>query len=99
MRNVVRLLASGLLVGVFVVMVSGQAIQTGGITGVVSDKAGAVVTGATVEVISEATGKLVRTMTTGDDGSFTVTLLPTGSYRLEISSLNFKKAILAGLKV
>ncbi len=99
MRSVVRLLASGLLVGLFVVVVSGQAIQTGGITGVVMDKSGALVTGATVDVISEGTGRSVRTMTTGGDGGFSVTLLSPGIYRLEISATNFKKAVVAGVHV
>ncbi len=99
MRSVVRLLASGLLVVLFVVVVSGQAIQTGGITGIVTDKSGALVTGATVDVISEGTGKSVRTMTTGDDGGFSVTLLSPGTYRLEISATNFKKAVVAGVHV
>lgn len=99
MRSVLRFLASGLLVGLFVVVVSGQAIQTGGITGVVTDKSGALVTGASVDVISEGTGRSVRTMTTGGDGGFSVTLLSPGTYRLEISATNFKKAVVAGVKV
>jgi uncharacterized surface anchored protein len=86
MRCVLRFLSSELLLGLLYVSVSAQAIQTGGITGVVSDKAGAVVAGATVDIISEATGKSVRTMTTGDDGGFAVTLLPPGKYRVEISA-------------
>ena len=74
MRSVLRLLASGLVIGLFCVIASAQAIQTGGIAGVVSDKAGALVAGATVDVISEATAKSVRSMTTGGDGGFAVTL-------------------------
>src|SRR3981081_2298617 len=99
MRSVLRFLASGLLVGLFVVIVSGQAIQTGGITGVVTDKSGALVPGATVDIISESTGRSVRTMTNGNDGGYSATLLPPGAYRLEISATNFKKAVVAGLRV
>ena len=99
MRSVLRLLASGLVIGLFCVIASAQAIQTGGIAGVVSDKAGALVAGATVDVISEATAKSVRSMTTGGDGGFAVTLLPPGKYRLEISAPNFKKAVVAGVEV
>src|SRR2546426_2227365 len=99
MRSVLRLLVSGLLVGLFCVIASAQAIQTGGITGVVTDKNGGLVTGATVDVISEATGKSVRMPTTGGDGGFAVTLLPPGTYRLEISAPNFKKAVVAGVEV
>jgi hypothetical protein len=99
MRSVLRFLASGLLVGLCVAVVSGQAIQTGGITGVVTDKNGGLVTGATVNVISESTGTTERTVTTGDDGGFSVTLLSPGGYRLEISAANFKKASVAGVRV
>jgi Carboxypeptidase regulatory-like domain/TonB dependent receptor len=99
MRSVIRFLASGLLVGLCVVLVSAQAIQTGGITGVVTDKNGALVAGAAVDVISDATGKSVRSVTTGDDGGFAVTLLPPGKYHLEVSASNFKKANVAGVEV
>jgi hypothetical protein len=62
-------------------------------TGVVTDPQGAVVPGATVDVISEATGKSERRVTTGDDGSYTVTLLPPGTYNLEVTAKNFKKTV------
>src|SRR3989449_2841941 len=99
MRSVLRGLVSGLLVGLFCAIASAQAIQTGGITGVVTDKNGALVAGATVDVVSDATGKSVRSLTTGGDGGFAVTLLPPGTYRLEISAPNFKKAVVAGVEV
>src|SRR3989442_3789195 len=99
MRSVLRLLVSSLLMGLFCAIASAQAIQTGGIAGLGSDKAGALVAGATVDVISEAIGKSVRSMTTGGDGGFAIPLLPPGKYRLEISAPNFKKAVVAGVEV
>jgi hypothetical protein len=99
MRSVLRFLASGLLAGLCVAAVSAQAIQTGGITGVVTDKNGALVAGATVAVVNEKTGDTERTATTGDDGGFSVTLLSPGAYRLEISAANFKKSNIAGVRV
>ena len=99
MRSVLRFLSSGLLVGLCLAVVSGQAIQTGGITGVVTDKNGALVTGATVKVISDATGKAERTSVTSDDGGFTFTFLPPGRYKLEVSAANFKKAVVADVQV
>jgi len=99
MRSVLGFLASGLMVAFCVVIVSAQASQTGGITGVVTDKNGALVAGATVSVINEKTGDTERTATTGDDGGFSVTLLSPGTYRLEISAANFKKANIAGVRV
>ena len=100
MRSVLRLLASGLVLSfLFVASVYSQGTQTGGITGVVTDQGGALVKGATVEVISETTGRSVRTVTVGDDGSFTAALLPPGTYTLEITAANFKKAVVTGVKV
>jgi hypothetical protein len=100
MRSVLRLLASGLILTfLFVASVYSQGAQTGGITGVVTDQGGAVVKGATVDIISETTGRSVRTVTVEEDGSFTATLLPPGNYRLEVSSASFKKAVIAGVQV
>jgi len=100
MRSVLRLLASGLVLSfLFVASVYSQGSQTGGITGVVTDQSGALVKGATVDVISATTGRSVRNVTVGDDGSFTATLLPPGSYTLEVTANNFKKASVAGVKV
>lgn len=99
MRSVLRFLASGLLVSLCVVFVSAQAIQTGGISGVVTDKSGALVPGATVNVISDATGKTERTITTSGDGGYTVTFLAPGKYKLEVTAANFKKAAIADVQV
>ena len=100
MRSVLRLLASGLVLSfLFVAAVYSQGLQTGGITGVITDQGGALVKGATVDVISETTGRSVRTVTVGEDGDYTATLLPPGTYRLEVTSPNFKKAVVAGVQV
>ncbi len=57
MRSVLRLLASGLILSfLFVASVYSQGSQTGGITGVVTDQTGALVKGATVDILSELTG-------------------------------------------
>jgi hypothetical protein len=100
MRSVLRLLASGLILSfLFVASVYSQGLQTGAITGVVTDQGGSLVKGATVDVISETTGSTVRSVTVGDDGGYTATLLPPGNYRLEVTSPNFKKAVVAGVQV
>jgi hypothetical protein len=99
MRSVYRGLASGLVIVFLAVFGAGQAVQTGGLTGVVTDKNGAVVNGATVNVINESTGSVERTATTTDSGGFSVTLLPPGKYRIEISAPNFKKAVISGVDV
>ena len=100
MRSVLRSLASAIILSlVCVAFAHAQAIQTGGITGVVTDQSGGLVKGATVEIISEGTGRSVRTLTTGDDGLFAATLLSPGAYRVEVTAPNFKKAVVAGVQV
>ena len=100
MRSVLRLLASGLVLSfLFVGSAYSQGAQTGGISGDVTDQSGALVKGATVDVISADTGRSVRTVTVGEDGSFTASLLPPGTYNVEVTASNFKKAVVSGVKV
>ncbi|MDT5122557.1 MAG: hypothetical protein QOC96_2039 [Acidobacteriota bacterium] len=100
MRSVLRSLASGLLISIlFATVAFSQGSQTGGLTGVITDPQGAVVSGATVNVINEGTGKTERSMTTEADGGFSVTLLPPGLYRLEITATNFKRSDIKGVEV
>jgi hypothetical protein len=100
MRSVLRLLASGVILSFLVVAsVYSQGAQTGGITGVVTDQSGALVKGATVDIISELTGQSARAVTTDDEGRFGATLLPPGLYRLQVTATNFKKAVVSGVSV
>ena len=62
---------------------------TGQIMGVVSDASGSVVPGATIEVVSQATGQM-RTGVTGTDGFYNIPQLNPGLYQV--------KAILAGFR-
>ena len=99
MRSAFRFFASGVvLLFLLVISVSAQGNQTGSITGVVSDQKGDVVAGATVELISTATGASVRTMTTDGEGRYTANLVPPGIYRLEVSAANFKKSVVENVK-
>jgi hypothetical protein len=64
----------------------------GRISGTVRDPAGAVVPGATVTVTNAATN-LERTVKSDDDGFYTVTNLPVGTYTLSVEQAGFKKAV------
>ena len=99
MRSPLRLVSAAILSLLCAISVFAQASQTGGITGVVTDSGGALVSGATVDVISESTGKSERTATTAGDGGYAITLLKPGAYRLEITAPNFKKAVVAAVQV
>jgi len=65
-----------------------QTANTGVITGVVKDAKGEVVGGATVKAINKGTG-VTRSTTTGDSGSYELTQLVPGDYRLEATGQGF----------
>jgi Carboxypeptidase regulatory-like domain len=79
-----------LLVALAAFSVAGQTIF-GRISGTVSDSSGALVPSASVTVTNSATN-LVRTATTDDNGFYTVTNLPVGSYSVTVERQGFKKA-------
>ena len=62
-----------------------QGGATGAISGTVQDQSGGIVAGAQITVVSEATGQVVRDLTTDSAGSFTATLLPVGSYSVGVT--------------
>ncbi len=62
---------------------------TGRISGTVTDPNGAVVQGATVRVVNQATNAEQQT-TTGDDGEFAFQLLPAGNYSIEVTASGFQ---------
>ncbi|MDP1830548.1 MAG: TonB-dependent receptor [Geothrix sp.] len=65
-----------------------QTATTGAVTGVVSDKSGAPVSGATVRLTSTQTS---RTFVTGADGFFRVGLLNPGAWTVEVTKSGFQK--------
>jgi len=65
----------------------GQA--TGSFSGTVSDKAGAVVSGATVKATSQGTG-VVREAKTDDSGHYLIPLLPIAFYTIRVDSQGFQ---------
>jgi hypothetical protein len=69
--------------------VLGQA--TGSFSGTVSDKAGAVITGANVRVTSQATG-LTREAKTDDSGHYLIPLLPVAFFTVRVEAQGFSPA-------
>ncbi len=68
-----------------------QTPTTGQITGTVLDPQGAAVAGATVVVKNEA--GLRRDATTDQSGEYKVSLLPPGTYRVEVNKSGFKATV------
>src|SRR5215472_7028281 len=65
---------------------------TGDISGDVTDSSGAVVPNATVTALNSATG-LSRTIHTSATGSYRITELPIGSYKVTVTAGGFKSAV------
>jgi len=65
--------------------------DTARLQGTVTDPQGAAVNGATVAVTSLETNR-VSTVTTSELGYYSVSALPAGNYRIEISQKGFKKS-------
>ena len=75
-----------------------QSASTGAVSGIVHDKSGAVIPGASVKLTSIGTGT-ARTVTTDNAGSFTFSLLPPGDYSAMFTAQGFKAATAGSVTV
>jgi Carboxypeptidase regulatory-like domain/TonB dependent receptor len=89
--------ALSLLLLLLCVTISASAQSTdAAISGVVVDPAGKVITDAEVEIVNDATGVHYSSKTNGA-GIYSVTILPPGQYRLQVSKIGFKTLIKPGI--
>ncbi|MGI9034726.1 MAG: carboxypeptidase regulatory-like domain-containing protein, partial [Pyrinomonadaceae bacterium] len=73
---------------------------TATLNGTVRDSAGAVVPGATVNIIDPSKNNLVvRTLMTNDDGQFNAPNLPVSVYQVAVEAPNFKKSVKTDIKL
>ena len=97
-----RLRSFAILAVALLILASGGAVwsQTvqGVITGTVTDPTGAVVPGATVTITNVGTN-ISQSTTTGSDGSYRFSLVPPGTYTLEVKAANFAAVRASGLVV
>ena len=71
---------------------------TGQLSGNVSDANGAVIAGANVKLTSLVTAQ-ERETTTNDSGDFAFTLLPAGTYKLEITATGFRTVVVDEVRI
>src|ERR1700730_4209204 len=76
-----------------------QGGATGAISGTVQDASAAVIQNAKVNIQSEGTGEVVRKVTSDSSGLFTATLLPVGTYTIEVSAAGFPVTRFPGVVV
>ena len=79
-------------------MVSAQTVTSGQLTGSITDQSGAVVPGVTITVTQEGTGEK-RSVTTSDDGNYTIPNLAVGTYRLTATKSGFKETAVASVNI
>jgi hypothetical protein len=72
---------------------------TGAINGTVKDASGSAIKGATVTVTDEEKKVVARTVTTSDEGTYSVPSLFVGNYTVAVEAPNFKKAVQTGVKL
>ena len=97
MRSGLRRILSGMvLVMLAPVLVHGQAGSTAQITGLVRDDTGGVLPGVDVTAIQADIG-LRRTVVTDAAGSYVLSNLPVGPYRLEVSLAGFRTYVQTGI--
>ncbi len=84
-----RVLISAVMLLMVPATVLPQATAVVQISGVVQDSAGGVVSGAQIVATQTDTG-VSRPTTSGPDGTYTVSNLPIGPYRLSVSAAGFK---------
>ena len=94
-----KMMASGLFMAVFTGTMFAQGGATGAIGGVVQDATGAIIANAKVSITSEATGEALRQITTDASGSFVATLLPVGTYTVEVRVAGFPDTKFPGVIV
>jgi Carboxypeptidase regulatory-like domain len=92
-----RTLASNVTASVFCCsLVFGQAVSQ--ISGTVRDQSGAVVPGVEVKATQTDT-EFKRTVVTGENGSYVLTNVPLGPYRLEATKSGFRPYVQTGIEL
>jgi hypothetical protein len=92
-----HLFAVLLVIAIVYLPTVGQTV-VGRISGTVKDSAGAAVANASITVRNNATN-FARTGSADEDGFYTITNLPVGTYTVEAEQKGYKKAVIAGQEV
>ena len=93
-----RFVLGGVLVVFAATVAAAQGVVTTSLSGTAVDSAGGVIPGASVTVMSKATGSLF-TAITSVNGTFTVPALDAGLYTVAVSLAGFKTAVLDDIRL
>src|SRR2546423_9871642 len=73
-------------------------VDRGNIQGTATDPTGAVITGAVVRIVSQATN-VTQSTVTGPSGTYAFFALPIGLYNLSVEAKGFRRSDVTGIKV
>src|SRR5437016_3378296 len=93
MKNIIALIVMLFLVNA---ALWGQSVSVSQIKGTAKDQSGALLPGVDVKVTQTETG-LSRSAVTDETGAYSVSNLPVGPYRLEVSLPGFKTYVQTGI--
>ena len=96
MKNFRSLIVCSLLFTSACTSVWAQAVSSAQISGTVQDSSGLAVPGATLKATQTETGS-TRTTISGTDGTYSLSSLPVGAYRLEVSKQGFAQYVQTGI--
>ena len=96
MRRLVTELCLGVLILLLTTTIAFAQLSTAQLSGRVTDESGAVLPGVTVTATQTDTG-FVRNGVTDDSGSYILSNLPTGPYRLEVMLSGFRSYVQTGI--
>jgi Carboxypeptidase regulatory-like domain/TonB-dependent Receptor Plug Domain len=97
-RTTLLCLCALMITGMSGVKISAQQSSVSNIVGRVNDSSGAVISGATIHVINQATAA-ERTSVSNNDGDFSIPNLPPATYDLRIEKAGFKTTTLPGVEL
>src|SRR5947209_7340093 len=80
------------------VSLSAQTASTSTVTGTVSDKTGATVPNAKVD-LEDVDTKATTSVTTGSDGGYTFPSVRPGNYSITVSSKGFRQSVVSSVRV
>lgn len=95
--RVLRVLVVALMVSGLAALLQAQ-VDTGSITGTITDPSGAVVSGAKVTLVNQGTGASLTTTTTSD-GVYKFSPVRVGTYKLDATSQGFQTTTQTGVVV
>ena len=74
-------------------------VSSAEIAGAITDSSGAAVPNAKITATNAQTNTVVRETVASADGTYTITLLPPGTYNLSTEASGFRKTIQSGIEL